>query len=61
MIKSIVCPNGTLNVLGMQIEGSDADLLRDLEAEEQGGDLSMVPSLVEKFGTDGIFTNYTDV
>ncbi len=61
LIKSIVYPNGTLSVLGMRVEEDEHALLDDLEQKEQEYELSMLPNLVDKFGKDGIFTNYSEV
>ncbi len=61
LIKSIVYPNGTLSVLGMETKEGSAPDEEDLSEEEAQEELQMIDEMVEKYGREGIFTSNTTI
>jgi len=62
LIRAIAYPNGTMTVLGMKVTEKDTEPDGD-EKSGKGGDevddLQDLPTIVKKFGEEGIFTSFS--
>lgn len=61
LVKSIVYPNGSLFVMGMNVNKPKLPEAEKLSETEIKREIALLPPLVEKFGKEGIFTSYTTI
>ncbi len=61
LVKSIIYPNGTISVLGMELEEDLALGREKLDEQKKKKELKEMPELVKKFGQQGIFSSYAHI